>query len=74
MDALLDPRSWQTISGGTLLVAAPAAILARHLAVGAIAATGVRAPEQVIDPAPFFAQLEERGARTTVSDGDPAGR
>jgi saccharopine dehydrogenase (NAD+, L-lysine-forming) len=67
------PPAGRTISGGTLLVAAPAAIVARRMAVGAIAATGVRAPEQVIDPAPFFAQLEERGARTTVSDGDPAG-
>jgi saccharopine dehydrogenase (NAD+, L-lysine-forming) len=67
------PPDGRSISGGTLLVAAPAAIVARQLAAGAIAASGVRAPEQVIDPAPFFAQLEERGARTTVSDGNETG-
>ena len=38
------------------------------MAAGAIAAKGVRPPEEVIDPEPFFAQLEDRGARTTVVD------
>jgi len=62
------PPAGGSISGGTMLVAAPAAIVSRRMAAGAIAAKGVRPPEQVIDPKPFFAQLEERGARTTVVD------
>ena len=66
------PSAGRAISGGTLLVAAPAAIVARQMAAGTIAATGVQAPERVIEPAPFFARLRERGARTSVRDGEAA--
>jgi saccharopine dehydrogenase-like NADP-dependent oxidoreductase len=63
-------ESWG-ISGGTMLVASPPAIVARWLAQGKVKATGVKPPEQVIESAPFFKELERRGARTTVSIAEP---
>ncbi len=63
-------RTWG-ISGGTMLVASPPAIVARWLAQGRVRATGVLPPEQAVDAAPFFKELESRGAHTTLSVGEP---
>ena len=63
-------KAWG-ISGGTMLVASPPAIVARWLAQGTIKATGVKPPEQVVDAAPFFEALEARGACTTLSVAEP---
>jgi lysine 6-dehydrogenase len=65
------PHKGWGISGGTLLVATPPAIVARWLAQGKVKAAGVKPPEQVIDAPAFFRELEARGARTTVSVADP---
>jgi saccharopine dehydrogenase (NAD+, L-lysine-forming) len=68
------PHAARGLSGGTLLVSTPPAIVARWLAQGTLRAAGVKPPEQVIDPAPFFKALEERGARTssTLAETLPA--
>lgn len=58
-------REWG-ISGGTLLVAAPPAIVARWLATGSLARPGVWPPEQAIEPDPFFAELAARGFTTRL--------
>jgi saccharopine dehydrogenase (NAD+, L-lysine-forming) len=63
-------KAWG-ISGGTLLVASPPAIVARWLAQGKVKASGVLPPEQAVDAAPFFKNLEARGARTTLSLAEP---
>jgi len=39
----------------------PASIAAQMIARGEIQATGVRAPEEVVPPRPFFAELQKRG-------------
>jgi saccharopine dehydrogenase (NAD+, L-lysine-forming) len=65
------PHKTWGISGGTVLVATPPAIVARWLAQGAIKAAGVLPPEKAIEAAPFFKELESRGARTTVSVAEP---
>lgn len=59
-------REWG-ISGGTLLVAAPPAIVARWLASGSLKRPGVWPPEQVIQPDPFFAELAGRGFTTRLA-------
>ena len=63
-------REWG-LSGGTLLVASPPAIVARFLARGSITRTGVLPPEQAVDAAPFFKELQSRGPRTTVGLSEP---
>jgi saccharopine dehydrogenase (NAD+, L-lysine-forming) len=65
------PHKTWGISGGTVLVASPPAIVARWLAQGKIKQTGVLAPEQAVDAAAFFKDLESRGAQTTVSLAEP---
>ena len=65
------PHQAYGISGGTLLVATPPAIVARWLAQGTIASAGVQPPERAVEAAPFFRELESRGARTTVSVAEP---
>ena len=65
------PHQAWGISGGTLLVASPPAIVARWLAQGRVKAAGVKPPEQAVDAAPFFKALEARGARTTVAIAEP---
>src|SRR5256712_653823 len=57
-------KAWG-ISGGTLLVATPPAIVARWIARGQMKLAGALAPEQAVDAAAFFRDLETRGARTT---------
>ena len=63
-------KAWG-ISGGTVLVASPPAIVARWLAQGKVKARGVLPPEQAVDAAPFFKDLEARGARTTLAVAEP---
>ena len=55
------------VSGGTLLVAVAPAIVARWLASGRLGRPGVWAPEQAIEPEPFFAELAARGFTTTLT-------
>jgi saccharopine dehydrogenase-like NADP-dependent oxidoreductase len=59
-------REWG-VSGGTLLVGVPPAIVARWLAAGKLDRPGVWPPELAIDPEPFFAELTERGFTTTLT-------
>ena len=61
------PLAGQTAGPGKRLIAGPAAIVARALAAGRLRRPGVWAPEQAIDPEPFFAELAERGFTTRFS-------
>jgi saccharopine dehydrogenase (NAD+, L-lysine-forming) len=65
------PHQAWGITGGTLLVASPPAIVARWLARGQVKAAGVLPPEQAVEAAPFFKSLEARGARTILSVAEP---
>lgn len=65
------PHEEWGISGGTLLVASPPAIVARWLAQGTVKEKGVLPPERAVEAGPFFKALEERGARTTTSVAEP---
>ena len=65
------PHKEWGISGGTMLVASPPAIVARWLASGRVKETGVLPPERAVDAAAFFKDLEARGARTTVGVAEP---
>ncbi len=68
----LDTTAWPSkelkVYGGTMVVGSPAAIVARWLASGRIAAKGVRPPETSIDPQPFYEDLAIRGAQTSLSE------
>jgi saccharopine dehydrogenase-like NADP-dependent oxidoreductase len=61
------PIGDQTAGAGKRLIAGPAAIVGRALAEGRLRRQGVWAPEQAIDPEPFFAELAERGFTTRLS-------
>jgi saccharopine dehydrogenase (NAD+, L-lysine-forming) len=65
------PHQEWGLSGGTLLVASPPAIVARWLAQGKVKAKGVLPPERAVEAEPFFRALAERGARTTTSVAEP---
>lgn len=65
------PHEKWGMSGGTLLVASPPAIVARWLAAGRVKDAGVKPPEQAVDAAAFFRDLEARGAKTTLSVSEP---
>ena len=65
------PHKTWGISGGTMLVASPPAIVARFIARGEMKQTGVLPPEQAVDPAALFRELEARGARTTIAIAEP---
>jgi saccharopine dehydrogenase-like NADP-dependent oxidoreductase len=54
------------VSGGTVLVAAPPAIVARWLAERTLDRPGVWPPEQAVDPLPFFTMLAKRGFTTQL--------
>ncbi|HMK09622.1 MAG TPA: SDR family NAD(P)-dependent oxidoreductase [Anaerolineales bacterium] len=55
------------ISGGTLLVGVPPAVVARWLGSKRLSRPGVWAPEQVVEPELFFAELATRGFTTTLT-------
>ncbi len=65
------PHKTWGVSGGTVLVASPPAIVARWLARGQVKQAGVLPPEQAVDAETFFRDLEARGARTTVAVAEP---
>ncbi|MCK6624726.1 MAG: saccharopine dehydrogenase NADP-binding domain-containing protein [Anaerolineae bacterium] len=55
------------VSGGTLVVGVPPAVVARWLAAGEVAAKGVCPPETSIDPGRFFKALAERRIHTEIT-------
>ena len=55
------------VSGSTLLVASPPAIVAVWLAAGEVEKSGVLPPEVAVDYKRFFAELAERGASTEIT-------
>jgi len=61
------PLADQTAGAGKRLIAGPAAIVARALAERRLERPGVWAPEQAIQPEPFFAELAERGFTTRLT-------
>ncbi len=65
------PHATWGLSGGTMLVGSPPAIVARWLAQGKVKTAGVLPPEQAVEAASLFRELEARGARTTVSVAEP---
>lgn len=65
------PRPGTGVSAGKRLVAGPAAIVGKWLAEGRLSRPGVWAPEQVIEPEPFFAELAQRGFETQLVRRQP---
>lgn len=61
------PNAAFGVSGGTLLVAIPPAVVARWLASRTLERPGVWPPEQVVEPLPFFAELAKRGFTTSLT-------
>lgn len=70
-ETLGGPRPGTDVSAGKRLVAGPAAIVGKWLADGQLNRPGVWAPEQVIDPEPFFAELAQRGFETQMVRREP---
>jgi lysine 6-dehydrogenase len=68
----VDTTAWPSeelgVSGGTLVVAAPAAVVARWLADGSLDGAGVRAPETIVPPDRFYGELARRGCETTLEE------
>jgi saccharopine dehydrogenase (NAD+, L-lysine-forming) len=68
----LDTTAWPSeqleVKGGTVVVAAPAAITGRWLARGDVVGPGVHAPETVIPPHPFYSALATRGVKTSLTE------
>ncbi len=65
------PQSGSQVSAGRRLVAGPAAIVAKWLGEGRLSRPGVWAPEQVLEPEPFFAELAQRGFQTQLVRREP---
>lgn len=65
---------WQ-ISGGTVDTGVPPSIIAQWLGAGRISKRGVLAPEQIVEPPPFFRELATRDREIEVfeivDDGEP---
>ena len=61
------PHPTWGISGGTLLVGVPPAVVARWLGSNRLSRPGVLPPELAIEPEPFFAELAKRGFTTTLT-------
>jgi len=61
------------IDPGSVMTGVPPAIVAAWIARGELRAPGVSAPESVIDPGRFFAELTAREIGTTVSIERPLG-
>lgn len=68
----IDTTAWPSeeldVAGGTLVVASPAAILARWLASGELDQPGVHPPETVVPPADLYDALAIRGCTTTLQE------
>lgn len=67
----IDTTAWPHpdygVSGGTLVVGVPPAVVARWLAAGEVAAKGVCPPETSVEPVRFFKELAQRGIHTEVT-------
>lgn len=67
VDTTAWPHEAYGVSGGTLVVGVPPAVVARWLAARKVAAKGVCPPETSVDPARFFKALAERRIHTEVT-------
>jgi saccharopine dehydrogenase-like NADP-dependent oxidoreductase len=67
VDTLAWPHEDYGVSGGTLVVGVPPAIVARWLAAGEVGVTGVYPPETGVDPKRFFVELAQRRITTEVT-------
>lgn len=67
VDTTAWPHEAYGVSGGTLVVGVPPAVVARWLAAGEVEARGVHPPETALDPARFFRALAERRIHTEVT-------
>lgn len=67
VDTTAWPHQAYGVSGGTLVVGVPPAVVARWLAAGEVAAKGVHAPETALDPLRFFQALARREISTEVT-------
>ncbi|MCI0397021.1 MAG: saccharopine dehydrogenase NADP-binding domain-containing protein, partial [Chloroflexi bacterium] len=67
VDTTAWPHEAYGISGGTLVVGVPPAVVARWLVAGEVTAKGVLPPEASVDPIRFFKTLAERRIHTEVT-------
>lgn len=67
VDTLAWPHSDYGVSGGTLVVGVPPAVVSNWLAAGEVEAKGVHPPETAVDPARFFNELAERDISTEIT-------
>jgi lysine 6-dehydrogenase len=67
VDTTAWPHPDYGVSGGTLVVGVPPAVVARWLAAGEVTAKGVCPPETSVDPERFFKALAERQIHTEVT-------
>lgn len=67
VDTTAWPHEAYGVSGGTLVVGVPPAVVARWLAAGEVTAKGVCPPETSVDPVRFFKALAERRIQTEVT-------
>jgi len=68
IDTTAGPSKELGVSGGTMVVASPAAIVGRWLASGELSKPGVSPPETSVPPAPFYEELARRGAATFLTE------
>lgn len=67
IDTTAWPHEAYGVSGGTLVVGVPPAVVARWLAAGEVSAKGVCPPETSVESVRFFKELAERGIHTEVT-------
>ncbi len=67
VDTTAWPHEAYGVSGGTLVVGVPPAVVARWLTAGEVTAKGVCPPETSVDPVRFFKALAERRIQTEVT-------
>lgn len=67
VDTMAWPHPDYGVSGGTLVVGVPPALVACWLAAGEVEATGVHPPETGVDPVRFFNELAGRRIHTQVT-------
>jgi len=67
VDTLAWPHDDYGVSGGTLVVGVPPAVVARWLAAGEVEAKGVHPPETSVDTARFFGELAQRRISTEIT-------
>lgn len=71
VDTTAWPHQAYGVSGGTLVVGVPPAVVARWLAAGEVSAKGVLPPEIAVEPMRFFQELARRGIHTEVTVTEP---